>query len=178
MLHTIEFDAELFTTLVRQPVCLLVPRGVFLIEWFDEAVFDEPTNCSVQCAGAQAHTSAAEALDILDEGVAVAWFVCQAGQYQQHRLRQRLLFIASNDMSHGDILLLPIGFVNQVIVQVLKRLRQFDAVLSRCLGHCRFELEGYPLSHPEMVDDRCHSFGFLRKLHSTFPLSLRIDDAR
>ena len=31
------------------------------------------------------------------------------------------------------------------------------------------------LSHLEMVDDRRHSFGFLRKLHSTFPLSLRID---
>ena|ERR1051326_7706463 len=34
------------------------------------------------------------------------------------------------------------------------------------------------LSHLQMVDDGRHAFGFLRKLHSTFPLSLRIDDAR
>src|SRR5262249_21145545 len=82
LFHPVEFHAELFAALGGQPVRLLVPRRVFLIKRFDKAVLDESANRSIQRAGAQSHPSAAQVLDIFDEGIAVARFVGQAGQYQ------------------------------------------------------------------------------------------------
>ena len=94
----------MFAAFTRESVRLLVSRRIILIERLDESVFDEPSNRPVERAGAQSHTAAAEVLDIFDEGVAVARFVCEAGEYQQNGLRQRFSFIALHDMSHGDIL--------------------------------------------------------------------------
>ena len=87
LFHPVEFHAQLFAAFICEPVRLLVPRRVFLIERFDEAVFDQPANRSVERAGAQAHAPLTQTLDVFDQGVTVAWFVCKAGEDEKYRLR-------------------------------------------------------------------------------------------
>src|SRR5579864_3128045 len=99
-----EFGCELETPVGREPVGLLIARGVGLVEALDPAIFEQTPQGAIQRPGAQLHGSAAQAFDVLEQRVAVARRIGEAGEDQQHRLGKSF-----GDMSHNDTLT-PINF--------------------------------------------------------------------
>ena len=85
-------DLQLPAARRRQPIGLLLARGVFLLEALDPAVLEQPPQRAKQRAGAHADAAAAQYLDVLDQRVAVAGMIGQAGENQQDRLGEGLGF--------------------------------------------------------------------------------------
>ena len=114
LFHPIEFGTQLFLALVGQPVCLLITRGILLIDRFNPRCFHEPSYGAVQRSGAQPNTAEAQALNVFDQGISMTGFVRKARQDQKHGLGQGFMLTMRHDMSHGDILKCSRRLVNSV----------------------------------------------------------------
>ena len=104
LLHSFHFHLHLSSSLICQPVRLLVPRLIFLVKSFDPPILQQPSDCSIKRPGTQPHSSIAHALDVLHQRIAMACLLRQADQYQKNRLTQRFVFVIADDMSHNAIL--------------------------------------------------------------------------
>src|SRR5579871_6340773 len=80
LFHPIQFGPQLPSPLRRQPVRLLLPRRILLLEPLDPLLLEQPPQRSIQRPRAQPHPPPAHLLDILPQRVPVPRLIRQARQ--------------------------------------------------------------------------------------------------
>jgi hypothetical protein len=71
MLHSVHFLLEISAAERTKPIGLLAARVILFMKAFNPTVLEQAAQGAVECAGAEAHTTAAHLLGISKDGVPV-----------------------------------------------------------------------------------------------------------